>query len=383
MKMNSKTIKILILSVIVAVVALIGCAVVMMQKAKDKEKAAEELIKATEEHNQAAANDTEKTVVTVTPTPEEINVETLNDVEFEDVEDTIYINSDGVNIREEPAADGEVVSVAPQGKLYKRTGKSSEWSRVEEESEEYYVHNDYVSEQQPEVTGTAEETPADVAENDTASTATGIKGKTVIIDPGHQAHGDSSQEAIGPGASTTKPRVSSGTSGSVSGWNEYELNLAVSLKLRDELVKRGYTVYMTRETHDVNISNKERAEFATQKGGDILVRIHANGADDSSVSGALCMAPSGSNQFLTPNLIAASQSLSKCIIDQYVAATGFNNQGVYITDEMSGINWSTMPVTIVEMGYMTNASDDAKMADPAMEEKMVQGISNGIDDYFG
>lgn len=381
MKISSKTIKILVACVVAAAVALMGCAAVMMQKANEKEKAAKEIIKASEEQNQTVADNTGEGVVTPTPTPEEIDVEALNDVEFEDVEDNIYINQDEVNIREEPTKDGEVAAVAPLGKLYKRTGKSAEWSRIEEESEEYYVHNDFISEQQPEGTETDADNPADVAENDT--TAAGTKGKTVIIDPGHQAHGDSSHEPIGPGASTTKPRVSSGTSGSVSGWNEYELNLAVSLKLRDELVKRGYTVYMTRETHDVSISNKERAEFATQKGGDILVRIHANGSDDSSVNGALCMAPSNSNQFLASNLITESQRLSKCVVDQYVAATGFNNQGVYITDEMSGINWSTMPVTIVEMGFMTNASDDANMADPAMEEKMVQGISNGIDDYFG
>jgi len=384
MKMSSKTIKILVTCVVVAAVALMGCAAVMMQKANEKEKAAEEIIKATEEQNQTVDGDTGKyagiATPTPTPTPEEIDVEALNDVKFEDVDDNIYINRDGVNIREEPTKDSEVVTVAPMGKLYKRTGKSAEWSRIEEESEEYYVHNDFITEEQPEGSETDGDTPADAAENDT--TATGTKGKTVIIDPGHQAHGDSAHEPIGPGASTTKPRVSSGTSGSVSGWNEYELNLAVSLKLRDELVKRGYTVYMTRETHDVSISNKERAEFATQKGGDILVRIHANGSDDSSVSGALCMAPSSSNQFLASNLITESQRLSKCVIDQYVAATGFNDQGVYITDEMSGINWSTMPVTIVEMGFMTNASDDANMADPAMEAKMVQGISDGIDDYF-
>ncbi len=165
--------------------------------------------------------------------------------------------------------------------------------------------------------------------------------------------------------------MTSGTSGCVSGLDEYQLNLTVSLKLRDELVNRGYTVYMTRETHDVNISNKERAEFATEHGGDILVRIHANGSENSSVSGALTMAPSEGNPFLSSDLISKSQLLSQNIIDAYTASTGFASQGVYITDEMSGINWSTMPVTIVEMGYMSNPSDDAAMADPVMQTKMV------------
>ena len=214
-----------------------------------------------------------------------------------------------------------------------------------------------------------------------AGVAEQTSGKIVVIDPGHQGHGDSGQEPIGPGASETKPRVSSGTSGSVSALDEYELNLIVSLQLRDELQSRGYTVYMTRETHDVSMSNKERADYAASVGGDVFVRIHANGSEDSSVSGALTMAPSDGNPFLSSDLITQSQALSQCVIDSYVAATGFNNQGVYMTDDMSGINWCSMPVTIVEMGYMSSPSDDAAMADPSMQVNMVDGIANGIDQY--
>lgn len=205
--------------------------------------------------------------------------------------------------------------------------------------------------------------------------------QVIVIDPGHQGQGDSRKEPVGPGSSVMKARVTSGTTGCVSGLDEYELNLQVSLLLRTELESRGYTVYMTRETHDVNISNKERAEYASSVGGDILVRIHANGDDNSSVNGALCMAPSDSNAFVSA-LAPESQRLSQCIIDSYCQATGLRNRGVMITDDMSGINWSTMPVTIVEMGFMSNAGDDSKMADSDFRKKMVDGIADGIDQYF-
>ena len=205
--------------------------------------------------------------------------------------------------------------------------------------------------------------------------------QVIVFDPGHQGQGDSRKEPVGPGSSVMKARVTSGTTGCVSGLDEYELNLQVSLLLRTELESRGYTVYMTRETHDVNISNKERAEYASSVGGDILVRIHANGDDNSSVNGALCMAPSDSNAFVSA-LAPESQRLSQCIIDSYCQATGLRNRGVMITDDMSGINWSTMPVTIVEMGFMSNAGDDSKMADSDFQKKMVDGIADGIDQYF-
>ena len=210
-----------------------------------------------------------------------------------------------------------------------------------------------------------------------------VRSKIIAIDAGHQRKGNSAQEPIGPGASATKPKVASGTHGNASGLNEYELTLQVSLQLRDELEARGYEVYMIRTTHDVNISNAERAQMAAAAGADILVRIHANGSDNTSISGALTMAPSNSNPYLTKSVISASQTLSRKIVDSFCAATGAKNQGVMSTDAMSGINWSTIPVSIVEMGYMTNRAEDLKMASASYQAKMVQGFANGIDAYYG
>ena len=213
------------------------------------------------------------------------------------------------------------------------------------------------------------------------TTGGGSKNKIIAIDAGHQRKGNSAKEPIGPGASQTKPKVASGTHGNASGLNEYELTLQVSLKLRDELQARGYQVYMIRETHDVNISNAERAQMAANQGADILVRIHANGSDNTSVAGALTMAPSNSNPYLGKSVISASQTLSRKIVDCF--CTGAKNQGVMQTDTMSGINWSSIPVSIVEMGYMTNRTEDLNMASTSYQTKMVQGIANGIDAYYG
>lgn len=204
----------------------------------------------------------------------------------------------------------------------------------------------------------------------------------VVIDPGHQLRGDSTKEPNGPGSSTMKARVTSGATGVATKVAEYVMNLNVSLKLKTELENRGYTVYMTRSTHDVNISNKERAEYATSVGSDIAVRIHGNGSSNSSVRGAEAYAPSASNPYVS-HLSKASINLSQCILDSYCSATGFKNRGVFTSDTMTGINWSTVPVTIIELGYMSNAEEDQKMQDETIQNNMVQGIANGIDKYFG
>lgn len=138
---------------------------------------------------------------------------------------------------------------------------------------------------------------------------------------------------------------------------------------------------MTRTDNETAISNKERAELAASKGSEIYVRIHANGEDTHTASGALTMSPSSQNPFV-PQLYEESNRLSQCLIDAYCSATGFSNLGVQYYDNMTGINWSSVPVTILEMGFMTNENDDTKMNDPAFRQTMVQGIADGIDAYF-
>lgn len=270
------------------------------------------------------------------------------------------VTTSSVNVRTAPSTDSEVYQTAARRSEFVRTADDGTWSAVELDGKEYYVASEYLM------------LKSEMKDN----------GFLVVIDAGHQGKGNSEQEPIGPGASETKAKVASGTSGCVTGLNEYELTLSVSLKLQAELEARGYQVVMVRTSHDVNISNSERAAVANNAGADAFIRVHANGSDDSSENGILTICPTSSNPFMG-SLYSQCRSLSECVLDGAVNATGANKKYIWETDTMSGINWCTVPVTIVEMGFMTNPAEDQNMAADSYQNQLATGIADGVDAYFG
>ena len=138
---------------------------------------------------------------------------------------------------------------------------------------------------------------------------------------------------------------------------------------------------MCRTSQNVDISNAQRAEIANNNHVSAFIRLHCDSSTSSSATGTLTLAPSTSNPYCA-NIASESQALSKAIVNNICNVTGSRNRGVSIVDNMTGLNWSKVPVTIVEMGFLSNPQEDRLLSSDDYQNKIVQGIVNGIGAYL-
>ncbi|MDB6354125.1 N-acetylmuramoyl-L-alanine amidase [Trichococcus sp. K1Tr] len=185
---------------------------------------------------------------------------------------------------------------------------------------------------------------------------------------------------------------------SFNGVYEKTINLKVANKVKALLEAKGYNVAMTRTT-DVSVSGTTdlstellaRAAMANAAKADIFVSIHHNSAGyTSTVSGietfyygyyAGWEPEINQAMHLDPARLANSVTLADEIQSSLISATGAKDRGIY-DETFAVLRETAMPAVLLELGFMSNATELAKLATDSYQNILAQAVANGIFNYY-
>lgn len=188
-----------------------------------------------------------------------------------------------------------------------------------------------------------------------------VAGRKICLDPGH---GGPDAGAVGP-----------------TGLREKDVNLAIALQVRDELVARGANVVMTRTTdqsvaaptapHDEEL--QARCDVATNARADVFVSIHANASEKPSANGMETYHARGASD--------ASVLLAQTIFGSLRGALELRPRGVFPAN-FYVIHKATMPAELTEVAFISNPAEEKLLASPDFQKKAATAIADGIVAYF-
>jgi len=209
-----------------------------------------------------------------------------------------------------------------------------------------------------------------------------LEGLTICIDAGHgkTTKATNKKEPVAPGSKIMKAAFATGTSGVYTKISEESLNLTVSKKLKKALSEKGAKIIMIRETSKCDLTNVDRAKLWNSSSADLTIRIHGNGIDNSKVAGVLMMVP-GDKYIKDKEMLTKSTQAGKYILDGVLKYTKAKSRGTVTSTDLTGFNWSKIPVVLLEMGFMTNPQEDKLLNTDAYQNKIVSGIIEGLEKY--
>ncbi|MCY6960687.1 N-acetylmuramoyl-L-alanine amidase family protein [Clostridium brassicae] len=207
-----------------------------------------------------------------------------------------------------------------------------------------------------------------------------LKNKIIVIDPGHASKADTSKEPEAPNSSKLKYKQTGGAQGVTTKTPEYEINMKVAQKLKNRLELKGYNVIMTKTDNDKTMSNIARAKVGNNSNAALVLRIHADSAESSLVKGASILVPAKNDY--TKGFYNESKNFGKVILDSLINEVGMKNRGVVERGDITGFNWSTVPVVLVEMGFLSNPQEDRLLSSSDYQEKISEGITKGIEKIY-
>jgi N-acetylmuramoyl-L-alanine amidase len=197
----------------------------------------------------------------------------------------------------------------------------------------------------------------------------------VCLDPGHgtpPAIGRQT-EPVGPGSRTPKIKDGGGAAG------EAPVALAIALKTRTLLLRRGYRVAMTRTGTTFrygNGGNIARAQFCNRHGASLMIRIHADGSASSAEQGLKTLYPAYHRGW-TDDIYARSRKAAQLVQRATLRATGADDRGLVERGNLTGFNWANVPAILVETGFMTNPRERRSLQSSSYQWKVARGLTAG------
>ncbi len=164
-----------------------------------------------------------------------------------------------------------------------------------------------------------------------------------------------------------------------NGVTEEYVNLNVSLELARLLRNAGYDVMIYRTTSDENVlQNKNadlrnRAQMANNWGADYFISIHTNSSTNPNAQGV---------EAYVYRLGGTSERLAQSIVDSVSETLGSLNRGV-MQANFAVLRRTNMPAVLVELGYLTNATEALNLNSPAWQRAVAGAIFNGIVEAVG
>jgi N-acetylmuramoyl-L-alanine amidase len=209
------------------------------------------------------------------------------------------------------------------------------------------------------------------------------RAPVVVIDPGHDRYANSALEPIGPGSSTMKIKDGGGATGVVTHTPEAVVNLAISKRLETMLKRAGIRVVMTRTTTGhVSMGNVARAQIANRNHAAAFVRVHCDSSASEATAGTHTLYPAYHRGW-TDDIYKPSLRLARLVQTELVRSLGFPDRGLDPRGDITGFNWSNVPVILPELGFLSNPTEDRILNSSAGQQKAAVGMCRGILRFLG
>ncbi|WP_455443415.1 GBS Bsp-like repeat-containing protein [Streptococcus salivarius] len=173
------------------------------------------------------------------------------------------------------------------------------------------------------------------------------------------------------------------------GISEKSLTLAIQSRVKAKLEAEGYQVVTTR-TSDIYVDLTDRSRAANASESDIFVSIHINASGSSAAQGIetyyyqpYAEYPSRINAtyHANPTRLSMSDTLANAIQSSLINATGAQNQGVK-RQTFAVLRETTAPAVLLELGFLSNPQEAARLNTSAYQETLANAIVAGIKSYY-